>query len=163
DSAGRAPSSGRPTTAPSGARGRSPAASGGRGQAGSDRPSAVGNAAEGPRPGEALASFRRGNAHPQQRRYDRALAEFTAALRRDLGRNDDALRDYDQAIRLAPRNAEAYHIRGVACLNLRDDDRALADFTEAIRLDPGNALYYKNRANVFARRGDSASAEADRE
>ena len=43
--------------------------------------------------------------------------------------------DFDEAIRLAPTDAEAYYCRGTAYFDQHQPDRAIADYNEAIRLD----------------------------
>ncbi len=55
---------------------------------------------------------------------------------------DKAVADYTEAIRLDPENAVAYRTRGVAYDNLEEYDRALADLTQAIQLDSNDAIAY---------------------
>ena len=56
-----------------------------------------------------------------------------------------ALSEYDEAIRLDPRNGMAYCCRGAAWTEKGEFDRAIASFDEAIRLDPkiANIEFYK--------------------
>ena len=49
---------------------------------------------------------------------------------------DRALADYTEAIRLNPRDALAYNNRGLLWRETGDVDRAIADLTDAIRIDP---------------------------
>ena len=65
------------------------------------------------------------------------------------GENDRAIADYTEAIRLDPKNANAYSNRGYAYSDKGDTDRAIADFTEAIRLDPKFAIAYNNRGLAY--------------
>jgi len=58
--------------------------------------------------------------------------------------------DYSEAIRLDPKYAEAYYIRGRAWGNKGEYDRAIADYNEAIRLDPKSTWAYNNRAWLWA-------------
>jgi Flp pilus assembly protein TadD len=44
--------------------------------------------------------------------------------------------DYDEAIRLDPKNPRAFNKRGFVYHDKGDDDRAVADFNEAIQLNP---------------------------
>ena len=53
---------------------------------------------------------------------------------------DIAIIDYDEAIRLEPKLALAYHNRGIAWLAKGQYDRAIKDFDQAIRLNPNDAL-----------------------
>jgi tetratricopeptide (TPR) repeat protein len=83
-----------------------------------------------------------------------------------------AFADLGEAIRLEPRSAEAYFLRGSIGLRPRpgaDPDgmplpvaagraRALADLSEAIRLDPGHAEYHFGRGNAWER-GDDRELE----
>jgi tetratricopeptide (TPR) repeat protein len=92
-----------------------------------------------------------------------------AYLNRGLGyrsiaqkKNDAAVADFDQAIRLDPTYADAYSIRGDFYLNVANDvDRAIADYGEAVKLDPKNVKYWKARANAWSRKRDLDHAIAD--
>ncbi|MFI5455364.1 MAG: tetratricopeptide repeat protein [Isosphaerales bacterium] len=107
-----------------------------------------------------------------------ALADFTRALaldpnspatraRRGWGYLNDAselaLRDFEEAIKLDPKNGDLHNGRGLARVLLGDDKGAVADVEEALRLGiPGNelrarlALYY-NAACVYAQAAAKAS------
>ena len=67
-----------------------------------------------------------------------------------LSRNDfDALICCcNEAIRLDPKDADAYCYRGVAYGDQGEHDNAIADFTEAIRLDPKCAAAYLCRGEA---------------
>ena len=58
---------------------------------------------------------------------------------------DKALSEYDEAIRLDPKNGMAYCGRGAASTGKGEFDKAIASFDEAIRLDPkiANLPFYK--------------------
>jgi tetratricopeptide (TPR) repeat protein len=60
-----------------------------------------------------------------------------------------AIRDYDEAIRLNPKNVAAFNNRGNAYVSRRMYDRAIQDFDEALRLNPNNALYLRNRCGTL--------------
>src|SRR6516225_4005720 len=89
--------------------------------------------------------YNRGIEYDEKRDYDRGNAW------RNKGDLDRAIADYNEAIRLDPKDAKAYNNRGIASRAKADLDRAIADYNEAIRLDP-NAGSYKNRgvANLYA-------------
>src|SRR5262249_9556327 len=59
---------------------------------------------------------------------------------------DQALADYNEAIRLDSNYANAYLNRGVLLANKSEIDRAMPDFEAAIRLDPNEKLAFVNRA-----------------
>ena len=88
-------------------------------------------------------------------------AKNSAIARRYRGlayqRKDDldrAIADYSEAIRLDPKYAEAYYGRGLTYRNKGDVERAIADYSEAIRLDPKLAAAYNNRGNAYREMGD---------
>ncbi len=74
---------------------------------------------------------------------------------------DRALADFDQAIRLDPKNSDAYTVRGMAWKAKGDFDRAIADFDQAIRLDPKNTDAYTVRGVTWETKGDLDRAIAD--
>jgi tetratricopeptide (TPR) repeat protein len=78
------------------------------------------------------------------------------------GEYDDAIGDFNEAIRLDPRDAVTYNNRGVAWERKGEDDRAIADYNEAIRLDPKYADAYSNRGLFWKRKGDYDRAMADK-
>ena len=58
---------------------------------------------------------------------------------------DKAIKDYDEAIRLDPKDAEAFVYRGITWKEKGELDKAFKDFDEAIRLDPKDAWAFVNR------------------
>jgi len=73
----------------------------------------------------------RGNAYYRLKNYPRALA------------------DYDEAIRLDPRDSSSYFNRGLVYEDLGDTRRALQNYGEVIRLQPNDAGAYLNRGRIF--------------
>jgi tetratricopeptide (TPR) repeat protein len=80
-----------------------------------------------------------------------------------LGKFDKAIADFDKAIRLDPKDAEAYAYRGVVRLGRKQFDRAVADLSEAIRLKPKDPGYWYKRAeaHLLAGRIDAGRADLD--
>jgi len=79
-------------------------------------------------------------------------------LKRDL---DRAIADFSEAIRIDPQNDIAYYNRGL-CYNVRADyDRAIADYNEAIRINPKQTKAYISRANTYVSKGEFDRAIAD--
>ena len=69
------------------------------------------------------------------------------------GQVDQAIADYDQALRLDANFADAYCNRGVAWNAKGDHDKALADLDQSLRLDPHSAVAYYNRGDVWIDKG----------
>jgi serine/threonine protein kinase/tetratricopeptide (TPR) repeat protein len=76
------------------------------------------------------------------------------------GQKKQAQDDFDQALRLAPNEAEVYNSRGVA-QGSGDPDLALTAFSKAIELCPRFAEYHSNRARTRAARGQLTEALED--
>jgi len=93
--------------------------------------------------GHAAAYYNRGNANS-------AKGDFAAAIA-----------DYDEAIKLDPKNARAIANRGTAHSESGDTDAAIAEFDAAIKRDPRLASAYFNRANTYAAKGEAGRAIAD--
>ena len=82
----------------------------------------------------------------KEKRTDLAADFFNRASAYDFaGKPDRALPDFDQAIKLAPKNADAYYRRDTIYWLKADYDRAIADFTRAIKINPKQALYFSYR------------------
>ena len=77
------------------------------------------------------------------------------------GNHDRAIADYDDAIRLNPRNSDAYYNRGSAWGNKGDHDRAIADYDATIKLNPKDAAAHSGRAFERVAKGDYARAIED--
>ena len=76
------------------------------------------------------------------------------------GADDRAIADYDAAIRMNPKFAEAFLNRGHAWANRGDPDRAIADYDAAARLDPKDPAPHIARAVEWIMKGDYARAVA---
>ncbi|WP_316225171.1 tetratricopeptide repeat protein [Bradyrhizobium sp. SZCCHNS3052] len=74
---------------------------------------------------------------------------------------EGAVADFDEAIRLAPRNADLYHYRAKDLVRMGRFDRALGDYERAIRLDPHNPMLFHDRGLAFQRKGDLDEALVD--
>ncbi len=72
-----------------------------------------------------------------------------------------ALADYDQAIKLDPKNASAFYNRGNSYRAKGDHDRAIDDYNEAIGLDPNLAEAFYDRGNAYRDKGDQDRAISD--
>ena len=67
----------------------------------------------------------------------------------DLGKYDQAIYYYDQAINRNPEYAMAYNNRGNVFYRMGDYDKAIIDYNRAINLNPGLAEAFNNRAFAY--------------
>jgi WD40 repeat protein len=127
---------------------------------------------------------RRGHAYRELGGHDKAIRDFSEALKRDPA-DDQArleranahlrLRHWDAAIAdltesidgiTVPdtRHARLYNDRGIAKLQVNRAGEAVADFSEALRLDPQNLAAFINRGNCHLRleQWDKAIADLSR-
>lgn len=74
---------------------------------------------------------------------------------------DRVIQDSDQAIRLNPKDAEAFNNRGLAYYKKREIDRAIQDYDEAIRLNPTLVEAFYNRGRAYQYRGKYKEAIQD--
>jgi tetratricopeptide (TPR) repeat protein len=106
-----------------------------------------------------------GEALYRKREFDRAVVLFGEALRvlndpdlyvsrglcySRLGKTEEAILDYTEGIRLAPRDARTFFIRGFAFSTAKRYDLAIADCDQAIRIQPDKVEYRDLRAQVYA-------------
>lgn len=120
----------------------------------------------------------RGVGYGQMDDYDRAIADYSTAIRLDPKNSfpynnrgnayrakddpDRAIADFSSAIRLNPKAASLpYNGRGLAYDDKGDFTRALADFGEAIRINPKNAIAYSNRGVTWNHKLEFDRATAD--
>jgi predicted O-linked N-acetylglucosamine transferase (SPINDLY family) len=73
------------------------------------------------------------------------LHNIVGAICVGMGRLDEAIAHYDQAIAIAPDFIEAFNNRGNVLADLKRFDQAIADFDQAIRLKPDYADSHVNR------------------
>jgi tetratricopeptide (TPR) repeat protein len=91
----------------------------------------------------ATAYLNRANIYAQRTKYDRAFADYGAALALD------------------PGNPLIAYNRGNAYFDRHQYERAIADFSRAIELDESFALAYFNRGLAEEELGDTAAAAQD--
>ena len=91
-------------------------------------------------PTDAAGFHRRAVAYLIKRDYDKAIADFSAA------------------IALEPTVAKHFYNRGVAHFQKRELAAAIADFDHALQLNPKDAFAMVGRAKVLLEKGDEAGA-----
>ena len=94
---------------------------------------------------------------------DIAAGAFFArgVINNNLGKHDEAISSYNEAIRLNPNSADGYLFRGLANNNSGKHDEAISDFNEAIRLNPSLAEAYVGRGLVNSNSGKRDEAISD--
>jgi Tfp pilus assembly protein PilF len=121
--------------------------------------------------------YGRGNAWGSKGYHDRAIADYSDAIRLNpedadayINRGtawlakrayDRALGDYDEALRLNPKDSTGFSNRGSTWHLKGDDDRVIADYNEAIRLNPKDACALYNRGIAWSSKGDNDRAIVD--
>jgi lipoprotein NlpI len=80
---------------------------------------------------------------------------------KNLGDYPQAIKDFDEAIRIKPEYAEAYYNRGLAHKALGNAGQAIADYSRAISIKPNMAEAYNNRGNAYGESGDCNLALMD--
>ncbi len=92
-----------------------------------------------------------------------ALVNFGNALQ-ELGRYDEALASYDEALAIKPDYATALSNRGTVLQALKHYDKALASYDEALAIKPDYAEALRNRGITLhgLRRYDEALASYDK-
>lgn len=79
----------------------------------------------------------------------------------DLGDNNRAIADFDEALRLDPNRAEALNNRAWVRYTARDLDRALSDANRALTLDETKAYMWDTRGHIHEARGSRSAAIRD--
>jgi len=78
-----------------------------------------------------------------------------------LGDLENALFDYNQAIRLEPDDADNYYYRSRVYIALEKNEEALKDLDAAVRLDPSDVYHFDNRGHIKLKLGDFGGAISD--
>ena len=68
-----------------------------------------------------------------------------------LEQYEEAIADYDQALRVQPDNMLAYIHRGLAKARMGDFEEAIIDFNQALQLQPNYAIALMNRGLAKAK------------
>lgn len=127
-------------------------------------------------PGNVKALWDRAHAQRDIGEHERAIEDFTAALRHEttpllyverglacaaINDFEAAIADFSEAILLDPQHAKAFVFRANALLEQGKGEDALNDYSEAARISPDWDLPYYNRGLAHARLGRLDEAAAD--
>lgn len=99
-----------------------------------------------------------------KRSFERIDAEdyFNRGLTKlHSGCQEEAIADFDEAIRLKPDYVEAYNNRGYAKGMLKRYEEAIADLDTVIHLKPSDTFAYSNRGNAKSELGQHEEAIVD--
>ncbi|MFO0887883.1 MAG: tetratricopeptide repeat protein [Isosphaeraceae bacterium] len=80
-----------------------------------------------------------------------------------LGRDDEAVAEYGQAIAIFPNDPNAYIGRGDALAATGRNEQALMDYNEAVRIGPGSSRAFSRRGGLLADLGRDVEAMADQD
>ncbi len=126
--------------------------------------------------------FNRGLTWEEKGEYDKAIGDYTEALRlsdpndttnmastynnRGLtwekkGEYDKAIADCNRALTINPNNADTYNCRGVAWSHKGDYDKAIADFSQALAINRNDKNARCNRGIMWNDKGEYDKAFAD--
>ena len=78
------------------------------------------------------------------------------SLLNNQGQMEQAIAQFDEAIKLAPNSAIGYALRGLAFYDLERWDESIASLRRAVELDPNNPQIRINLANSLYERQDNA-------
>jgi tetratricopeptide (TPR) repeat protein len=93
------------------------------------------------------------NGNPSASIAAKAL-DLRASAYLDKQRYEQAIKDYDEVIRLDPGYPLAYINRGRAHRAIGNIDAAIKDYDAAIKITPGIAFAYNNRGNAYRAKGE---------
>jgi len=118
----------------------------------------------------AVAYFNRGKEFYGKGNFNKAIAEFTQAVRLDPNNAtyyqrrgtafymkkdyNMAIMDYSKMLQLNPGFMNGYVARGIVYSAKGDYDRAIADFNHVLDIDPNVTDVYRTRGNAYFRKKD---------
>lgn len=126
------------------------------------------------------AYFNRGYIHSRKNNFDAALKDYSkvielqpekdrlatvynlrAILYMNAKKNEEALSDYDAALRLKPDFIEVLNNRGYLLMSTNRSQDAISSYNAALQLNPKYAEAYFNRAFAYNLMGDKTKACLD--
>ncbi len=118
----------------------------------------------------------RGMEKLEAKNYTEAIKDFDLALQKDknhapsycdkaraeaeIGKKEEALKNFEQAIKLKSDYVDAYYYRGLLYHKLKDD-KAISDFSKTIQLDPKKTDAYLKRGMYYYQKKQEQEALKD--
>ena len=98
--------------------------------------------------------------------YAKTETPEEAALKKGVNLNrqdkyDEAIAEFDNAIKINPISASAYYNLGIIYNKKNDSDKAITNFSKAIEIDTALADAYYNRGSVYYKKGNFDEAISD--
>ena len=94
-------------------------------------------------------------------RYDDAIMDGASHL--NTGKTEEALADFNRAIKIDPKKAAGYLGRGNTLNILGQYEKAIADYNITLEINPKLANAYVNRGSAYSHLGQIEKAIADYE
>ena len=79
---------------------------------------------------------------------------------REQGKNEEAIKEFKESIKLNPNNPKAYYRIGQTYLKLEKYDDAIDYFEQSLKIDPSRGDSYKNLAKAYIAKGEKDKALA---
>lgn len=93
---------------------------------------------------------------------DAAKEHFDKGVQLSLkGQIDEAIKEYEETIRLNPKSSEAHNNLGFAYMDKGDVDKALEHQKHAVEINPNLANAYFGLAMAYEKKGDKPNAIAN--
>jgi lipoprotein NlpI len=130
-----------------------------------------------PQKNQANAYYNRGYEYWRKDEYDRAIADYSEAIRLDpslteaynnralslyeTGEYNRALPDYEKALQLDPKHTNSYYGLGNLYRSKAEYSKSIENYTKALELNPAFTNAYINRGNTYIAMGAFDMAIAD--
>ena len=98
--------------------------------------------------------------HMQDNWFEAECFNAMALLKSSLGKNDEAIDAYKQAIKLAPSQIFAWNNLGNLCLKINRNDEAMIAFQKAVEHNPQDAVAWNGLGDVYSALGYKDEAVA---